>query len=160
MTEKQIESFWDKVEIDKGCWVWTASKLASGYGRVTINDRWYLAHRVSAFLYKKLDYLGNKLVGARGQVVRHKCDNPSCVNPFHLETGTQKDNVQDCVIRNRRADMSGANNPNASVTIKKAKEIKKLLKENNLTHKQIAESLSVSKHVVSNISSGKTWSLI
>lgn len=36
-----------------------------------------------------------------GHVVRHTCDNPRCINPFHLIRGTQKENVQDSVDRGR-----------------------------------------------------------
>lgn len=43
----------------------------------------------------------NRLVPA-GYVVRHKCDNPKCVNPAHLEIGTQKDNIHDAIRRGRR----------------------------------------------------------
>lgn len=40
-----------------------------------------------------------------GHVVRHKCDNPVCINPDHLETGTQADNVQDAKRRGRIASL-------------------------------------------------------
>ena len=42
--------------------------------------------------------------GELPEVVRHKCDNPRCINPEHLEGGTQVDNMQDCVKRNRLGD--------------------------------------------------------
>ncbi len=50
--------------------------------------------------------------GELPEVVRHKCDNPRCINPEHLEGGTQKDNMQDCIKRNRLGDTRnfGANN--------------------------------------------------
>jgi hypothetical protein len=39
-----------------------------------------------------------------GYVVRHTCDNPSCVNVEHLTVGTQRDNVRDMFDRGRAAD--------------------------------------------------------
>jgi hypothetical protein len=52
------------------------------------------AHRASYSLF----------VGAipEGMVVRHKCDNPPCVNPRHLQVGTLGDNNQDTWDRGRR----------------------------------------------------------
>jgi hypothetical protein len=38
---------------------------------------------------------------ADGLIVRHKCDNPNCVNPKHLEVGTQKQNMMDASARGR-----------------------------------------------------------
>jgi hypothetical protein len=36
-----------------------------------------------------------------GLLVRHDCDNPLCVNPEHLRTGTDRDNAQDRDSRGR-----------------------------------------------------------
>lgn len=43
------------------------------------------------------------LESIKGLVVRHKCDNPRCINPEHLELGTQAENIQDRVKRGRDA---------------------------------------------------------
>jgi hypothetical protein len=37
----------------------------------------------------------------KGKVVRHTCDNPSCINPEHLKLGSQPQNIQDMVERGR-----------------------------------------------------------
>lgn len=47
-------------------------------------------------------------------VIRHKCDNPACINPSHLEIGTQKDNMKDAEKRNRAKIRSGSGNRKAS----------------------------------------------
>lgn len=42
-----------------------------------------------------------------GRVVRHTCDNPNCINPWHLVIGSQAENVRDMLERGRAADRSG-----------------------------------------------------
>ena len=39
----------------------------------------------------------------KGQVIRHTCDNPRCINPKHLLIGTLADNNRDRAERNRSA---------------------------------------------------------
>lgn len=81
------------------CWEWNGSTFApvanaiSGYGRFVLNGVSYKAHRVS--------YEAHKGVIPEGHVVRHKCDNPVCVRPGHLETGTAADNSKDMLERGR-----------------------------------------------------------
>lgn len=40
----------------------------------------------------------------KGLVVRHKCNIPDCINPLHLEIGTQADNMRDRDERGRTAN--------------------------------------------------------
>lgn len=95
------ERFWSKIN-KKGpyskkcrsyCWEWTAGKDGDGYGNFSINRRSIRAHRYSYKLY-----YGNLI---EGMLVCHKCDNPSCVNPKHLFTGTALDNKLDSIRKGR-----------------------------------------------------------
>ncbi len=43
-----------------------------------------------------------------GMIVRHRCDNPPCINPEHLTVGTQADNVRDMM---ERGGHRGSNGP-------------------------------------------------
>ncbi|MES2187950.1 MAG: HNH endonuclease signature motif containing protein [Pseudomonadota bacterium] len=80
-----------------GCFIWTGPlKNAFGYGAFKLGSRKSkveFAHRVAYMLaHGELQ---------SGSVVRHRCDNPSWVNPAHLVCGTHADNVQDKISRGR-----------------------------------------------------------
>ena len=89
------QRFLDKVlipEDKRACWEWQAGKH-KGYGRIGINGKNVLAHRLSYLMFN--GYLH------KTSVVRHKCDNTGCVNPNHLLLGTQADNNRDTSERSR-----------------------------------------------------------
>jgi len=96
--QKTIDRFWNKVDRTSNpncCWEWTANKLKQRYGRFSIGKKHILAHRFSYELhYGKIP---------DGLDVLHTCDNPPCVNPNHLYLGTQQDNANDMVAKNRQA---------------------------------------------------------
>lgn len=89
MRKSMKDRFDEKWEEDTstGCWEWTAYKSALGYGNFKVQGKHQLSHRVAFELYKGSIPNGN--------IVRHTCNNRSCVNPEHLVLGTQFDNMDD-----------------------------------------------------------------
>lgn len=108
--------FWAKVNKTNSCWLWTSVKQGRGYGFFTpstVEGRktkpGIMAHRM-AWILKN----GNI---PSGKLVCHKCDNKLCVRPSHLFLGTQKQNTQDMIRKNRQR--GGLNQPFNHVGVKK-----------------------------------------
>lgn len=76
--------------IDHGC-----KGYGLGYATAWVN---YDGRKVSTTKHRKVYYMHT---GEWPEVVRHKCDNPRCINPEHLEGGTHLDNNNDKVSRGR-----------------------------------------------------------
>ena len=71
------------MEPNSGCWIWNGT-LSWGYGYYAVNRRTTRAHRVSYKLFRGPI--------PSGLVLDHLCRVRCCVNPFHLEIVTQKEN--------------------------------------------------------------------
>jgi hypothetical protein len=110
------EIFWARVDKSGGegaCWPYTGATRANGYGRLRIEGRYELAHRVAYRL-------------ANGQVpsdmfVCHSCDNPICCNPSHLWLGDHADNMADRQQKGRYA--TGEQHPQSRLTLSQAAAI-------------------------------------
>ncbi|RSN12851.1 hypothetical protein DMB42_11780 [Nonomuraea sp. WAC 01424] len=93
-----IVSFWSQVRRDGDrCWLWTGELNSTGYGRL----EWWSGAKRERILAHRLAYLLFTGDDIAGLVVRHDCDTPLCCNPAHLRSGTQADNIQDAIERNR-----------------------------------------------------------
>ena len=78
------------------CWEPEIARLPKGYCKIGVGGQyggWALAHRIAWEAYNA-EPLGDR-------IVIHTCDNPRCINPNHLEAGTQYDNMQDCASKGR-----------------------------------------------------------
>ena len=91
--------FWENVQRRDGnrCWLWSGTKDNHGYGKISFGGRTrkqdLRAHRLSYELhYGPI---------AEGMNICHVCDTPACVNPSHLYEGSQRENMQDAVVRGR-----------------------------------------------------------
>lgn len=82
----------------------STGKTTAGYGcsRINIGGGSYVmyAHRVA---FEQMFGLS-----AEGKVVMHTCDNPSCVNPFHLRLGSHGDNARDMANKGRHGKYNAA----------------------------------------------------
>ncbi len=80
------------------CWEWRGAHGLGTRGeyrpRVVIRNQDLYVYRVVYELYT-----GYKL--QKGDVVRHSCDHSWCCNPYHMQIGTQRDNVNDMLARER-----------------------------------------------------------
>src|SRR5258708_1136501 len=88
-----IAAFWAKVEKSDACWLWRGARTKADYGQIKINGKVFYAHRVSWFIH-----FGNI---PDTLSVCHRCDNPPCIRPDHLFTGTARDNARDMIMKGR-----------------------------------------------------------
>lgn len=80
-----------------GCHEWTGTRNKQGYGVVCVA----INKRPTGIPAPRLQWMHCHGEIPAGMVVMHTCDNPCCVNPDHLQLGTQGDNLDDCVAKGR-----------------------------------------------------------
>lgn len=73
-------------EPNTGCWLWTAAVNGPGYGNLGVAGHNRVAHRV-AWLLAHGDLPDDV-------VLDHRCRQPACCNPAHLEVVTHAENVR------------------------------------------------------------------
>ncbi len=89
-----------------------------------------------------------------GMVVRHKCDNPPCVNPDHLLIGTHQDNVRDRDERGRT--QKGSTHYRAKLTEETAVfAMARLL--SGESQRSVAKSFGVTRSAIDYLWRGLTW---
>ena len=80
---------------DDECWEHPGSSSEAGHVRIRLDDK-------SRMMVHRLAWEAHYAEPIpEGMFVRHKCDNPCCFNPHHLELGTTQDNVDDKMRRGR-----------------------------------------------------------
>lgn len=150
MERRDLSRFFRNLDTHRndGCWEWQGRRDKDGYEKFWIGGRQYYAHRLM------LEIADGAPVPS-DRVVRHKCDNPPCANPEHLLSGTNRDNVQDRVQRDRTA--RGERNANTQMTEEAVREVVSLFATGVLNQAEIARKMGVSRTVISLILRGRTW---
>lgn len=150
-----FEKHRDKMVVGRpeDCWPWTAA-TRHGYGMVWARGAVRAAHREA---YEAVQGSGS----ADGLVIRHRCDNPPCVNPGHLQSGTQADNVRDKIERGRAryAPSKGVDNGCAKLTEDEVRAIRAEYVFGSRTHGTyaLARRYGITRAVVGKIARRVIW---
>ena len=134
--------FWPRLDKSGDCWEWTGHKIDSGYGRIVVDGRRELSHRVAFRLSGYSIPLG--------MCVCHHCDNPGCCNPNHLFLGTHADNMRDMAEKGR--SRSGS----AKLIQEDVPRIRDMIRC-GVRQIDIAKVFCVERTAISSINRGKTW---
>ena len=139
----QAWSFYRHVTVPKrykrDCWIWQGP-LNGGkgnYGYIYYDGRKQMAHRFSVEIYTQKPI-------PPGKVISHLCNNPQCVNPWHLEIATQKQNMRHMILSKR--DQIGR-----KLTPRDIAEIRR----STLKGTKLAKKYGVSDTTISIIKTGK-----
>lgn len=123
----------------KDCWIWQGP-LNGGpgnYGYIYYDGRKQLAHRFSVELHTQQNI-------PKGKVISHICNRPQCVNPWHLEIATQKENMAH-MMRSKRDNIGRKLTPQNIADIRTSK----------LKGVELAKKYKVAKSTISIIRTGK-----
>ena len=142
-----------RAEVAKGCIEYrTETGLAPAegrYGKVALQtgERIY-THRLA------YEYHHGPIPD--GLVIRHRCDNPPCMNIDHLLAGTSKDNLHDAIDRGQWRPTRGDRNNRSTMTVEAVRELRRLARD-GWTHRELAARYGISTTSVSNIRTGVRW---
>ena len=132
-----------------GCWNWTASKNARGYGQFWDGETMRTSHRVSFQIHT------GRIPD--GMHVLHRCDNPACICPDHLFLGTNTDNMADRDAKGRVAHQRGEAHGCAKLCANDVIEIRAAQNVAGLDRHALAERYGISNKYIRKIWDRKSW---
>lgn len=145
------DRLWAKVERTDGCWNWAGRTDGGGYGLMWIGGRggrWVRTHRLSWELHF------GPIPG--GLYILHRCDNPRCVRPDHLFTGTIRDNTLDMFAKGRANTVWGERHPSTHLSNTDVLGIRRAVAGGE-QQTAVARRYGITKLVVSRIVRRVTW---
>jgi hypothetical protein len=127
-----------------------AKHKRSGHGRYRWNGQERTAHSIAHELtYGETP--GKR--GTQGVLMRHKCDNPPCVNPSHIVPGTAFQNTMDMMERGRHKPILGE----ASVRSKLKEQDVRNIRADDRSRAEIASDYGISEQNVRVIQLRQSW---
>ena len=128
-----------------GCWEWLGGKKETGYGRVRLTG-----HHKTERANRVMWYLVHGSCPDEKHVL-HACDNPSCVNPSHLELGDHTLNMRQMSERNR--NLRGEDKPDSKLTEEDVRNIRQDIR----SARDLAKYYPVHHTTIHSIKTRKKW---
>ena len=147
--ESTLNRFIDKLKPElnqEGCIEWNGTLSKSGYGLIAIGGK----HNKKIFAHRwSVGFINGGEIPPSEVLVLHKCDNPLCVRPSHLFTGSHRDNADDKVNKGRQPTVFG----NAKLNWNIVDEIRSSNEQGTI----LANKFQVSKSTISEIRNNRIW---
>lgn len=142
-----------KVEADPngGCWLWGGTLSQEGYGRIMVDRKQKMAHRVSWEAHTDAD--------PGDQCVCHRCDVRACVNPAHLFLGSSADNNRDRAAKGRSFIRRGDGNPVAKLTEADVRDVLRRLATGE-SQASLGREYGVHQSTISDIKTAQHWAYL
>jgi hypothetical protein len=130
------------------CLEWQRCRNPKGYGRINVDGKILLAHRLAWQVFE------GEI--PKGMHVLHRCDNPACCNPAHLFLGTAKDNMRDRDEKGRREPPKGSKHGRAKLNETDIPGIFRLRREGR-SQREIAGVFGVTHQLIALVLRRKRW---
>lgn len=163
ISKNKISDIIEDTEIPEGrfddvkdmCWIWKGLTLddrkGHQHGRVWYKNNYRHVHRLMYhnFIEDVPEYDHKNIA----TIVTHTCshnNNGRCINPWHLNLGTPKSNMQDAVIDGTKYKApKGEKNWKSKLSDDQIKEIRSLKGNTTMTQREIAAKYGVNQSQIS-----------
>ena len=135
------------VDPDRGCWLKKPTTGNRGYAKMkTIKNGKPVSERGHRFSWRAF----NGEI-PEGLDVLHRCDVRNCMNPSHLFLGTNLDNINDKIAKNRQP--KGEEIRSAKLT----EEAVRFIRKSDKTIRELAKQFNVDKSTIRQVKLKITW---
>ena len=129
------------------CWLWTGSKVARGYGILSIGGSTIPAARaVHEFLIGPVQ---------KGAKMLRSCNNPACVNPKHVKPSTQAEVVGHAAKTGRMR--RGSDSPRSKLTDTQVRVLRNRYWVRCESAGALAKTFGIGRRTAYNAAVGITW---
>lgn len=144
--EKSTKVNWKDIQyrIDSNwCYICTSHFLLRWYPRITV---WCKNMQMSRYIWNKAYWTIGKWI-----LVRHKCDNPMCINIEHMELWTHQQNMKDRSMRFTWVRWEKAYKSRLNES-----QVREIL-SSNLSITELSKIYNVNRSSISRIKKWKSW---